>query len=402
MVQAARVLRPSEPERRPTGSAAGGPARPIPLLFLVTNFDRGGAERILTRWANGLSRKKYAVQVAAMQGRTQAVRQALAQAGIPAHDLGMMWKGDLRVVVRLAQLLRRERIQILVTFLFHPTLLGRLMGSLCGVPIRISSERTMASESRVRRMLNRWTVPLATHVVAVSEKVAAYAAREFRIPPDRLSTIVNGVDLDRFRPPPRDGFGGGPVIGSTARLHAENDHVTLLRAFSRLSTRWPEAELLLVGRGREEARLKALAEDLGTSTRTHFVGEQGDVAPFLHQMDLYVQPSVAAGMPNSVLEAMAAGLPVVATAVGGTPEVVVEGETGLLVPPRNPMALADAMLKLLEDRRLAQAFGRAGRARVETHFSEERMLQQLEALLDRLVERHLGLTFQPSVGWVPC
>jgi glycosyltransferase involved in cell wall biosynthesis len=93
---------------------------------------------------------------------------------------------------------------------------------------------------------------------------------------------------------------------------------------------------------------------------------------------------------------------VVATAVGGTPEAVVEGETGLLVPPRNPIALADAMLKLLEDRRLAEAFGRAGRARLETHFSEERMLQQLEALLDRLVERHLGLTFQPSVGWVPC
>lgn len=402
MVPGQRVLTVSHSEEGGSASAAMGASRPIPLLFLVTNFDRGGAEKILTRWANGLPRKKYAVQVAAMQGRTQAVRQALAQAGIPAHDLGMTWKGDLRVMVRLAQLLRRERIQILVTFLFHPTLLGRLMGSLCGVPMRVSSERTMASESRVRRMLNRWTVGLATHVVAVSDRVAAYAAREFRIPPDRLTTICNGVDLDRFRPAPRDGFGGGPVIGSTARLHAENDHATLLRAFSRVSTRWPEAELLLVGRGPEEARLKALAEDLGTSTRIHFVGEQEDVAPFLHQMDLYVQPSVAAGMPNSVLEAMAAGLPVVATAIGGTPEAVVEGETGLLVPPRNPMALADAMLKLLEDRRLAEAFGRVGRARVETHFSEERMLQQVEALLDRLVERHLGLTFQPSVGWVPC
>jgi len=81
---------------------------------------------------------------------------------------------------------------------------------------------------------------------------------------------------------------------------------------------------------------------------------------------------------------------------------VVQGETGLLVPPRNPIALADAMLKLLEDRRLAQAFGRAGRARVEAHFGEKLMLQRVEALLDRLVERHLGLTFQPSVGWVPC
>ena len=387
MVQAARVLTP---------------AQSIPLLFLATTFDRGGAEKIAGRYALGLPRDKYAVQVAALQGRSQAMADDLTLAGIPVHDLGMAYKGDLRVLPRLARLLFQERIQILFTFMVHPTILGRILGWFSRVPIRVSSERTMAEEGLGRRLLNRWTVPLATHVVAVSEKVAAYAAREFRIPPDRLSTIANGVDLDRFRPAPRHGFGGDPTIGSTARLHAENDHATLLRAFSRLSARWPEAELLLVGRGPEEARLKALAEDLGTSTRIRFVGEQGDVAPFLHQMDLYVQPSVAAGMPNSVLEAMAAGLPVVATGVGGTPEVVVEGETGLLVPPRNSMALADAVLKLLEDRRLAQAFGRAGRARVETHFSEERMLQQLEALLDRLVERHVGLTFQPSVGWVPC
>jgi len=396
------VLRSSEPERRFTESAADGLARPIPLLFLVTNFDRGGAEKILTSYATGLSREKYAVQAAALQGRSQAIAGDLTLARIPVHELGMAYKGDLRVLPRLVGLLRRERIQILFTFMFHPTLLGRLMGWFSRVPVRISSERTMAEEGLGRRLLNRWTVPLATHVVAVSARVAAYAAREFRIPPDRLSTIANGVDLDHFRPVMRERDAGPPVIGCTARLHAENDHVTLLRAFSRLSTRWPEAQLLLVGRGPEEARLKALAEDLGTSTRIRLAGEQGDVTPFLHQMDLYVQPSVAAGMPNSVLEAMAAGLPVVATAVGGTPEAVVEGETGLLVPPRNPMALADAMLKLLEDRRLAQAFGQAGRARVETHFSEERMLRQLEALLDRLVERHLGLTFQPSVGWVPC
>ncbi len=119
-------------------------------------------------------------------------------------------------------------------------------------------------------------------------------------------------------------------------------------------------------------------------------------------MDLYVQPSVVAGMPNSVLEAMAAGLPVVATAVGGIPEVVVEGETGLLVPPRDSAALANAMLKLLVDGGLAEAFGRAGRARVEAHFGEDRMREQLETLLDRLVQRHLGLTFTPEVGWAAC
>ena len=395
-------MRPSEPETGATKAAADRLARPIPLLFLVTNFNRGGAEKILTRCAAGLPRDKYAAQAAALQGQSQAIAGDLTLAGVPVHDLGMRGKGDIRVLARLVRLLERERIQILFTFMFHPTLLGRVVGRLCRVPVRISSERVMAWEGRGRRLLNRWTVPLATHVVAVSERVAAYAAREFRIPPDRLSTIVNGVDLNHFRPVTRDHDAGPPVIGCTARLHRKNDHTTLLRAFARLSVRWPEARLLLVGRGPEELRLRTLADALGVSSRIHFLGEQPDVAPYLAQLDLYVQASVAEGMPNSVLEAMAAGLPVVATAVGGTPEVVLDGQTGLLVPPGDPSALGDALLALLGDRPLAGRFGRAGRARVEAHFGEERMVRQVEALLDRLVEDHLGLAFQPSLGWVPC
>lgn len=391
MVQGPRVL------RRPWLEA-----RPIPVLFMATNFDRGGAEKILARCAIGLPREKYATQAAALQGKTHAMAGDLVRAGIPAHDLGMAWRGDLRVLLRLARLLRREHVQVLFTFMFHPTLLGRLVGWLCGVPVRVSSERTMAWEGAGRRMLNRWTMPLATHVVAASDRVAAYAAQEFRIPPERLTTIPNGVDLDHFRPVRRDRNVEPPVIGCTARLHAKNDHATLLRAFARVSVRWPEARLLLLGRGPEEPRLRALAAALGISARVRFEGEQPDVAPYLHQMDLYVQPSVAEGMPNSILEAMASGLPVVATCVGGTPEVVVDGETGLLVPPRDPVALADAALKLLEDRRMADALGRAGRSRVETHFGEMLMLQRMETLLDGLVERHLGLTFQHSVGWVRC
>jgi glycosyltransferase involved in cell wall biosynthesis len=260
----------------------------------------------------------------------------------------------------------------------------------------------MAWEGCGRRLLNRWTIPLVTHVVAVSERVAAYAEREFWIPPDRLSTIVNGVDLDHFRPVKREREPNAPTLGCTARLHRKNDHATLIQAIAGLSARWPEARLLLVGRGPEETRLRKLVDALGVSSRVHFLGEYPDVASSLAQMDVYVQSSVAEGMPNSVLEAMATGLPVVATAVGGTPEIVTDGETGLLVPPGDPVALAEAIDKLLADPRLAEAFGRAGRARVEAHFGEKLMLQQVEALLDRLVERHLGLTFRSSVGWVEC
>jgi glycosyltransferase involved in cell wall biosynthesis len=368
----------------------------------MTNLDRGGAEKVLTRLAAGLPREKYGVQVAVLQKRSGAIAADLGCANIPVHDLGMRAKWDLGVLVRLARLLRRERIQILFAFMFHPTILGRVAGWVCRVPVRISSERIMAWEGAGRRTLNRWTVPLATHVVAVSERVAAYARREFRVPADRLTTIPNGVDLVHFRPTARPVRSHEVVIGCTARLHRKNDHDSLLKAFAQIAPEWPEARLLLVGRGPEEERLRMLADRLELSARVRFAGEQADVAPSLEEMDLYVQSSIAEGMPNSVLEAMAAGLPVVATAVGGTPEVLADGETGLLVPPGDPAAMAAALTTLLADRAKAAVFGRAGRARVEADFGEATMVRRVEALLDRLVDQTLHLSFGGPKGWVRC
>jgi len=381
---------------------AGDVAGPIPLLFLVTSLDQGGAQRVLARWASGLPRRKYAVQVAYLQRRPGVIEADLRRAGIAVHDLGMRSKSDLGAVIRLMRLLRRERIRVLCAFMFHATFLGRLAGGVCRVPIRISSERTMAAEGRARRLLNRWTVPLATHVVAVSERVASYAVREFRIPEDRVTTVVNGVDLDRFRPTGRALDPRAPVLGCTARLGAENDHATLIHAFARLGRQWPDGRLLLVGRGPEEAALRALADTLGVGGRVCFAGEQADVAPWLARMDMYAQAARLAGISNSILEAMATGLPVVATDVGGTSEAVAHGETGLLVPVGDPAALAAALAALLANPIMAEAFGRAGRARAETHFGERRMLDRVEALLDRLVQRELRLAFDPLRGWVPC
>jgi glycosyltransferase involved in cell wall biosynthesis len=389
---------PPSSAQRSAGSGAG----PIPLLFLVTSLDQGGAQRVLARWASGLPRDKYAVQVAYLQRRPGVIEAELRRAGIAVHDLGMRNKADLAAVIRLMRLLQRERIRVLFAFMFHAAFLGRLAGSVCRVPVRISSERTMEAESRGRRLFNRWTVPLATHVVAVSERVASYAAREFRIPGDRLTTIVNGVDLDRFRPAARTRDPRAPVLGCTARLGAENDHATLIHAFARLGRQWPDAQLLLVGRGAEEAALRALADSLGVEGRVCFAGEQADVAPWLARMDVYVQAARLAGISNSILEAMATGLPVVATDVGGTSEAVVHGETGLLVPVGDPAALADALGALLANPARAEAFGHAGRARAEAHFGEKLILDRVEALLDRLVTQELRLAFEPPRGWVPC
>jgi len=396
------VLKRPPPILQSPALGVGGSTGPIPLLFLLTNFDRGGAEKIVTRLASGLSREKYAVTVAALQGRSKAIAADLGRAAVPVHDLGMCAKWDLGVVVRLSRLLRRDRIWILFAFMFHPTLLARLVGWACRVPVRISSERIMSWENLGRRWMNRWTVPLGTHVVAVSDCVATYVRREYRVPADRLTTIPNGVDLAHFHPRTSLIRPRGFVIGCTARLHRKNNHAALLQAFTGIASQWPSAQLLLVGRGPEEERLRVLGDRLGISARVRFVGEHADVAPPLREMDLYAQSSVAEGMPNSILEAMATGLPVVATDVGGTSEAVVHGETGLLVPVGDPAALAAALAALIANPSMAEAFGRAGRARVEAHFGERRMLERVEALLDRLVQRELRLAFDPLRGWVPC
>ncbi len=395
-----RFATSASPAAAPGG--AGPVGGPLPLLFLVTSLDQGGAQRVLARWATGLPRDKYAVRVAYLQQRRGVIEADLRRADIAVHDLGMRSKADLGAAIRLMRLLRRERIRVLVAFMFHATFLGRLAGVACRVPVRVSSERTMEAEGRVRRGLNRLTVPLATHVVAVSERVASYAAREFRIPANRLTTIVNGVDLDRFRPAGRARDPRAPVLGCTARLGAENDHATLLRACAQLGRQWPGTQLLLVGRGPEETALRALADALGVGGRVSFAGEQADVAPWLARMDVYVQAARLAGVSNSLLEAMATGLPVVATDVGGTAEAVVHGETGLLVPAGDPAAMADALGALLANPGAVETFGRAGRARAEARFGERLMLARVEALLDRLVAQELRLAFDPAKGWVPC
>jgi hypothetical protein len=213
----------------------------------------------------------------------------------------------------------------------------------------------MEAEGPGRRLLNRWTVPLVTHVVAVSERVATYEAREFRIPEDRLTTIVNGVDLERFRPSARTRDPRTPVVGCTARLSAENDHATLLRAFAHLGQQWPNAQLLLVGRGPEETALRALGDTSHGGRRLR--GEQGCGA--------VVGPDgrVAQAWPgisNSILEAMAwfaSG----GYTVGARPRS--RSTTGLLVLPGDP-ALADASARSAS---LAMALAQAaGRARAET------------------------------------
>jgi glycosyltransferase involved in cell wall biosynthesis len=397
---------------------------PIPVLYFITELNVGGAERSLARLLGGLDRGRFVPAVACLYGSKSPVADDIRALDTPIYDLGMSHKWRLDAFLRLYRLLRQERPAILHTFLFHANIPGRIAGRLASVPIVISGERTMGMENRWRYLLNRVTQGLADRVVCVSRQVADFVADEVGVPRSKIVVIPNGVDLARAgglsgKHEARAALGlpiDGALVGTVARLDPVKRLDVLLQALALVATEGrPDADVsaVLVGYGPEEERLKALAHELGLDRRIRFVGPQRDVWPWLAALDVFVLSSDWEGMSNALLEAMAARLPVVATATGGTPDVVVNGKTGFLVPPRDPAALARALKRLLGDRRshdgvhpsdlgLRDEMGRAGRRRVMELFSAEQMVRRTEMLYeDLLVERAISLgadTKHPTTG----
>jgi glycosyltransferase involved in cell wall biosynthesis len=274
--------------------------------------------------------------------------------------------------------------------MFHANMLGRFAGRAAGVPIIVTSERSVGWESRARIAVNRLTVSLSDAITTNSAEGVRFWSEALggRVP---VMLIYNGVDTDSFSPAPRP---AEPVlIGNLARLHRKNGQEFLLDALARLDRRNPGLawRAVVAGSGPEEKKLHRMASGLGLANRLEMRPYTPDPAGFLKDLSIYVQSSVAEGLPNAVLEAMSVGLPVVATAVGGTPELVDEGTTGLLVPPRDPAALADALETLVVRPDLRADFGARARARVLAHFSAAAAAEATEKLLDALAaEKGLG------------
>lgn len=362
-------------------------ARPPTVLLLITTFDIGGAERVYQNIAVGLAGRGYRVFAASLDARSGAVTAELEGTAVATLDLGMRTAASApRAVARLIRVLRRERVDIVYTFLIHPHVLGRLAARIAGVPVVVSSQQVMSWESRFAELLNRSTAHLCSAIVGVSENVSEYLANDLGISREKVVTIYNCIDISRFpccdsKRPERP----GPVIGSIARLNPEKDQTTLLRAFAQLCPQYPTSQLLIAGEGPERPRLEALAETIGIRGRVRFLGHVSDVADLHAQLDIFVQPSHAEGLPVAVLEALASCLPVIAMRVGGNDEAVVDGRGGLLVPPGNPSTLAAAIVRLVNDPAEARRMGEFGRAHVQRLFSAEAAVSATDALFRRLL-----------------
>jgi glycosyltransferase involved in cell wall biosynthesis len=385
----------------PPGRGRSGRRVRVVTLIDFMGFS-GGAERFALTIATRLDPERFESTLCVSRwplpqahGEETAAREDLAllsSTGVRLLGLGRRGKADVWVWGKLALVLRRERVDVLHTHKFGSNVWGALVGRAARVPVVIAHEHTWSYEGQpLRRFLDRELVARAAdRFVAVSREDQRRMIEIERIDPRRTLFVPNGVPPS---PPPqghdiRADLGippEAPVIGIVSLLRPQKAHHVLLRALPPLKRELPDIQALIVGEGPERASLERLVGELGLQENVRFLGLRTDVPDVLRALDVAVCCSDFEGSPLSVLEYMDAALPVVATAVGGLPDLIEPGVNGLLVPREDPPALAEALAELLGDRDRARTMGARGRERRRAEFDIDVTVRRLEALYRELL-----------------
>lgn len=346
------------------------------VAHVVWALEVGGMEKLLVEFARHADRGRFALHFITLHHRG-VLAADIEACGWSVHAMNKASGFRPLAALNLAAHLRRLRIDVLHTHNMGSLIYGVPAARLAGVRTLVHSrhEQNLNWGARHKRMLRVLSRQM-DWLVCVSADSAALSL-ESGVSPSKIRTILNGVDLSMFEySGPRH---GGPFV-IVSRLRREKDIPTLLRAVARVVAQDPTFRLEIAGDGYEQDALESLSAELGLTEHVRFLGLVRDVPSVLRRASGFVLSSTSEGIPVTLLEAMARGLPIVATAVGGIPEVVVPGETGRLVPPSNPETLAEALLSVWRDPSQGEAMGRAGRARVEEHFDIGRMVREYESL----------------------
>lgn len=365
---------------------------PVTVLHFVTTSIRS---RYLEGIADHYDRGRLRLSVATLDAGGP-LHAELASKGIRTFALGCGARTRYPLAVaRLIRLMKRHRIQILQTHLIDAGLIGMIAGRLGRLPLMILTRHHSDAVLLSRRTLPAWadrvSAALAHRIIAPSQAVATILHEIERVETSKITVIPYGFDFSRLQP-----CAGGAervrvefslrdktVIGVIARLDRLKGHEDLFRALKDIASDTADVMALLVGEGPDRERLERLGNDLGIRDHLIFTGARRDVPDVISAIDILAHPSLSEAFPQVVVEALAIGKSVVACRVGGTPEIIRHGESGLLVPPGDPSALASALRELMRKPELARAMGERGRADVVARFSITRMCRAYESCYEQ-------------------
>lgn len=361
------------------------------VMLLAIGLEVGGTETHILELASRIDRSKYDVTVCSLKSGG-CLAEELRARGVRVISLEGRGKFDVRVFFRLWSLLRRERPDVIQAFLFWANIAARLFARISrAFPVISSYHDEIVSEGWWVRTIDRLTIKWSHTIVCCSEAVRRSVCARLDGTAARYTIIPFGLDMRQFDTEPlatRRELGlyeGGPVLGTVCRLVEPKKGLSvLLHAMAVLRRRegTPGCQLLIVGDGPAQARLLDLRERLGVAPWVVFAGPRRDIARVLSLVHAFVMPSLYEGFGIAILEAMAAGKPVIATSVGGIPEFVKDGETGLLVKPGDANALAEAMMKVLKEPEWAGRMGNEGREQVRDKFGIATVVRQHERVYE--------------------
>lgn len=385
----------------------GTGARPVRVLYLIVDLTVGGAEDHLLSLARNLDKARF-LPVVCCIGRKGPIGAEIEATGVRVEELGNLRKGgfDREIVPLLRALIRRERIDLVHAHMYHANLYGRLAAFREGVPAVISVHNTYVRPKIHRRVVNKWLARRTPFILAGSEAIRDDIVKYDGVPPGKIHVIPYGVDAEKFhcalsREEAREKLGlpgDRFLVGTVGRLEEQKGQKYLIDAAGRLRREGREATLLIVGSGREGDRLREQAGREGVGDVVLFLGTRRDLPELFRAMDVFAFPSLWEGFPIALLSAMAAGLPVIVTPVGGVPEVVKDGINGLIVPAGDPVALAAAIWRVHEDPVGASVLGGAAEATIRNRYSHRTTARRIMEIYDQVLGPGAGKESRPGRG----